>query len=320
MRAIVLVVGVLLLVSDACAAEPTASGDPLATLVEGLVVNATAPGPAWWRVSKGEAVVYVMGLPTVTTKTVAFDDGLLRRRLDGADRLILAPAPHVNVFGVLGLLFGAKRLFRQPTPMSQTLPSALAERVRTLLVRRGQKPDAYDKLRPAFAGFVLANSDDGKSLTIDIGGVQDRIEALAKSRALKVRPRIVPTGRYELLPQLKSLGALPAEAQAACLEEGLRAAESGQGGVQALTAHWARGQVRDLVAADRGFEACLSGSPTVAADIRRGEDASTSAIVDALVRPGLSVALVDLRPLLAQDGVLDRLRRAGFEVRSPAGG
>ena len=305
--------------SDCAQTTAPVSLDPTATLVDELVVNASSPGPAWWRVSRGAATVFILGLPTLAPKKVEFDDALLRKRLDGADQLILAPAPDVNLLGLMAFAFGARRTMSQSKPLSHTLPPAMADRLHLLLERRQQKADTLDKLKPAFAGFMLANSDDGKSLTIDVGGLQERIEKLARSSAILVHPRIVHNGRYDVLAQVKALAVLPADAQLACFDDGLRTAENGQGGIKAVAAQWAKGRVRDLAATDRGFEACLSGSPTVGADLRRGMDASTAAIERALQGGGTSVALVDLRPLLATNGVLDRLRHEGYEVRSPGG-
>jgi len=291
--------------------------DPTSTLVDALVVNANLPGPAWWKVSKGDAAVFILGLPELAPKSVAFDDTLLRERLGGATQLILAPAPDANLFGLIGFAFTAKRTFSDRTPLSQQLPPEMADRLHSLLARRGQKPDAYDKLKPAIAGFVLANSDDGKALTLSVGDLQDSVEKLARSKAVTPHPKIVSTGRYDVLAEVKALASLSPPAQLACFDDGLRTAERGQGGVKAVAAAWAKGRVRDLASADRGFQACLSSSPTVAADLRRGIDASTAAIKRALETPGLSVALVDLRPLLAQDGVLDRLRRQGYDIHTP---
>lgn len=298
--------------------EPV-SADPTATLVDELVVNASAPGPAWWKVSRGAATVFILGLPTLTPKKVEFDDALLRKRLEGANQLILAPASDVNLLGLVGFAFGARRTMGQSKPLSQTLPPAMADRLHLLLMRREQKPEALDKLKPAFAGFMLANSDDGKSLTIDVGGLQENVEKLSRSSMIHAHPRIVRTGRYDVLAQVKALAVLPADAQLVCFDDGLRTAENGQGGIKILAERWAEGRVQDLASADRGFEACLSGSPTVSADLRRGMDASTAAIELALRGKGTSVALVDLRPLLATNGVLDRLRHDGYEVRPPGG-
>jgi uncharacterized protein YbaP (TraB family) len=293
------------------------TADPVSTLVDELVVNASLPGPAWWKVSKADATVFILGLPALAPQTLVYDDSLLRRRLQLASRLILAPEPKVGLFGLIGFLFTAKRALSPRTPLSQQLPPAMADRLHSLLARRGQKPDALDKAPLASAGFFLANSDDGKSLILNGGNLQESIEDLARSQAITPHPQIVSTGRYDVANEVKALTSLPPEAQLACFDEGLRTAERGQGGVQAIADQWAKGRVRDLASADRGFEACLSSSPTVAADLRRGIDASTAAIQSALEKPGVSVALVDLRPLLAQDGVLDRLRRRGYDIHTP---
>jgi hypothetical protein len=42
-----------------------------------------------------------------------------------------------------------------------------------------------------------------------------------------------------------------------------------------------------------------------------------AAIEQALKTPGHAIALVPLRPLLAQGGVLDRLQSKGYEVKTP---
>jgi hypothetical protein len=42
-----------------------------------------------------------------------------------------------------------------------------------------------------------------------------------------------------------------------------------------------------------------------------------AAIKDALKTPGHAIVLVPLRPLLAQGGVLDRLRSQGLTVKTP---
>jgi hypothetical protein len=41
-------------------------------------------------------------------------------------------------------------------------------------------------------------------------------------------------------------------------------------------------------------------------------------IGQALSRPGVTIAVAPLRPLLSEGGILDRLRREGFAVETPA--
>ena len=68
---------------------------------------------------------------------------------------------------------------------------------------------------------------------------------------------------------------------------------------------------------ERTYERCLaviSGGRTY--DERTKAD-TAAAIAGALKVPGHAIVLVSLRPLLAQNGVLERLRAQGFTVKTP---
>ena len=58
------------------------------TVVSDLVVVAPASGPAWWKVSKGDASVWILGLQPMTPTGMTWDQSTLQRRLKGA-RLML---------------------------------------------------------------------------------------------------------------------------------------------------------------------------------------------------------------------------------------
>ena len=76
--------------------SPIAVDDPESTIVSELVITAPTPGPAWWRVSKGPSVVWIIGLPAAATpRKMAWDKRPLERRLDGAKALLMPPpVPH----------------------------------------------------------------------------------------------------------------------------------------------------------------------------------------------------------------------------------
>jgi len=68
---------------------------------------------------------------------------------------------------------------------------------------------------------------------------------------------------------------------------------------------------------ERTYERCLAvitGGRTY--DERTKAD-EAAAIAAALRTPGHAIALVPLRPLLAQNGVLERLKAQGFTVKTP---
>jgi len=291
--------------------------DPEANLVEELVVNARLPGPAWWKVSDADSTVYVMAVPGFTPKGLDFDTSVIERRLDGANRLILAPEPKVSVVRIVSLVMTGRRYFLSETPMRQTLPPALRERLEARLKLAGEKPESMDDIKPAFAGFLVANMRQGGSVTLSGGSVAERIEKIARSGDLKKRPKVQALDGYDVIDALKSVGSLPKAQQEFCLEAGLREAEAGGPGYEAIAQRWAAGDVVKLAASDRGYQACLASAPGVAAEIRGAIDRSTRAIEAALKVPGKSVALVTFRPLLAQDGVLVRLKAKGFKVTTP---
>lgn len=290
--------------------------DPNENLVEELVVNARLPGPAWWKVSDADTTVYVLGVPAMVPSDTRAEESVLRRRLDGANVLIMGQEADISVVRLIALAMGGRKLFVSEQPMRQTLPPDLRQRLEARLKMMKQKPESVDDIKPAFTGFMVANSQDG-SVSISVGGVTDRIRDIAKSRDLAKRPRIQNLPGYSLADAIKALATAPQPLQLLCLDAGLNQAESGQGGIKDTARRWADGQVRDVVAADRGFQRCLDSTPSIARELREGRDDAVKAIEVALKKPGKAVAVIELRSLLARDGVLDQLRAKGFKVTTP---
>lgn len=301
---------------DASGPIPLHVVDPQANLVEELVVNAKLPGPAWWKVSTPESTVYVLGVPALTSSKLEVDNSVLKRRLDGANVLIMGQEADVSVVRIISLALGGKRYFLSEKPMRETLPPDLRARLEARLKATKQGVGSMDEVKPAFAGFMLANSQDG-NISIHLGGVTDTIRDIAKSKDLEKRPRIIDLPGYSLVGAIKTLGAAPEPLQELCLDAGLRQAENGEGGIKLLGERWARGEVRQVVSADRGFSRCLASTPSIARELRDGQEDAVKAIAKALKTPGKSVAVVELRALLAEGGVLEQLRAKGFTVTTP---
>jgi uncharacterized protein YbaP (TraB family) len=241
---------------------------------------------------------------------------VLRRRLDGANVLIMGQEAEVSVIRLLSLVLGGRKLFLMDRPMRETLPPDLRARLEARLKASKKKPDEMDDIKPAFAGFVIGTSQEG-NLSIHLGSLTDKIKALAKDKDLAKRPRVQTLDGYSLVGAIKSLATAPQPLQELCLDAGLRQAESGQGGIRTTAERWARGEVREVVSADRGFSRCLASTPSIARELRGGRDDAVKAIGSALKTPGKAVAVIELRSLLAEDGVLERLKAKGFTVTTP---
>jgi uncharacterized protein YbaP (TraB family) len=291
--------------------------DPQANLVEELIVNARLPGPAWWKVSDGDTKVYVMGIPAFAPDKLDFDDSVLRRRLDGANVLIIGQQPEVRILSLLGLIPGRGKEFVADRPMRDTLPPELRARLEKQLKASGKKADEYDKFKPALAGFVIANSRGGDGVSITLGQFTDRFRDLAKSKEIVAHPRVKKLDDYDLIGMVKSLADAPQPLQELCLDAGLRQAENGLATVRETAEQWAEGQVREVVSAERGYQRCLASTPWIARRFRDGQDDAVGAITAALKKPGKAVAVIELRSLLAQDGVLERLKAKGFTITTP---
>ncbi|MDR6624262.1 TraB/GumN family protein [Caulobacter segnis] len=290
--------------------------DSQANLVEELIVNARLPGPAWWKVSDADTTVYVMGMPAFTPRKLDFDTSVLRRRLDGANILIIGQEPEVRILSLLSLIPGRGKQFKVDRPMRETLPPDLRARLEKQLKARGKALDEHDDMKPALAGFVIAN-ERGGGVSITVGDLTNKIRDLAKSKEVAVQPRVKKLGDYDLIGMVKSLAEAPQPLQELCLDAGLKEAENGLASVRETADQWAEGQVRQVVAAERGYQRCLASTPWIARQFKDGQDDAVGAITSALKKPGKAVAVIELRSLLAEGGVLDRLRAKGFTVTAP---
>lgn len=291
--------------------------DSQANLVEELIVNARLPGPAWWKVTDADTTVYVMGVPAFMPDKLDFDDSVMRRRLDGANVLIIGQRPEVRILSLLGLIPGKGRPFKMDRPMRDTLPPDLRARLEKQLKARGKPVSEYDDLKPALAGFIIAHSRGGDGVSITLGKETDRFRDLAKSKDLKVQPRIKKLDDYDLIGMVKSLAEAPQPLQELCLDAGLKQAENSLATVRETAEQWAEGQVREVVSAERGYQRCLASTPWIARQFKDGQDDAVGAITQALKKPGKAVAVIELRSLLTEGGVLDRLRAKGFKVVAP---
>jgi hypothetical protein len=296
----------------AAAARPDPN-DPDATLVQELVVMGRLPGPAWWRVTTadGASTVYVLGAPSVAPRHMAWDSSTLERRLTGAHAVILPYAPlRVHLMGAPGALFSYMRL-RSGGPFEDRLDAATKVRFVAARARLGQPADHYKVSNPLAAGLLLLDDYRQKTGLTNTDPAK-LIKLLAQRQTIPIQQKA-----YDLGPLLGAVAATPPEAGRICLDEAISAVERGPGGVLAATRAWAGGDVTGALESERSYERCLAAAPGALAFDTRAKTDQVAQIQAALKIPGHAVAVVQLRPLLAQGGVLDRLRAAGYVVKTP---
>lgn len=302
----------LLLAAPATAQVPVPPPtDPDAVLVEELVVVGRELGPAWWRVVDADTTVYVMGVPSLAPKRMEWDRTVFERRLRGANVVIL---PFVNVrakgLGTVGSAFNLLRL-RSGGPFEAKLDPATRARFVRVRERLGQPAKRYPTSNPLAAGVQLAIDYRDRSQLTNMDPAK-----LVKLLAGRAGVPVVEKS-YDLGPQLGGIIRTPASVGRVCFEEVLAQAEAGPGVTLAAAKAWAEGDVPAALANERTYERCLAMTAGGRSYDERMKADQAAAIEQALKRPGHAIALVPLRPLLAQGGVLDRLQAKGYELKTP---
>lgn len=284
------------------ATTPAAAQDPggQPALVDALVVNARTPGPAWWSVSDRRGhKVWVLGAARLPAG-LDWDASAFERRI-GATRRVIAPSRNTR-------FFLSKKAREADRPWVQDLTEAERERLVKLAIAKGKPLDFYTSLRPNYAALLIKG--DVRPLSeprpwLDLG---------AKAMAMDARMVWVKARTARGIQQ--SLGSDTAD-DLSCLRWSL--AERDRATVaQARAEAWARGEVRTLLARTMTYDPCVQSLRPLLASLELNETAFADEIARSLDRGEDAVALVDLVPLLRQDGVLDQLRKRGYRVRTPA--
>ena len=306
-----------LLASVCLATAARAQDDPaLSPLVEALEVVAKPPGPALWRVTRGDSEVVIVGTVSPIAHQQEWDSRRVERALSDA-KLLLTPSKAKTGPLVLAalLLRDAPRLrVSDGSALESRLPPALAARFAADRQVARQKANRYDKWKPGVAGFMLLGDYD-KAAGLSRAKPAQTIERMAKQAKVKTRPM----NEVELGPLIKQAGKLDDTAHQVCLEVALSELERQAPDPRAIGRAWATGDLRTLnrIYQPSAMEPCLLQVSSGPALIARQIDSATGGVSTALGSPGRTVALIDLSLLLRPGGVLDRLAAQGAMVTSP---
>jgi uncharacterized protein YbaP (TraB family) len=313
LAALALALGLSALPASAQTPAPGAPAveDPDAALVEELVVRGRLPGPAWWRVTDADTTVYVLGVPSLAPKRMAWDRSVFERRLKGANVVVL---PFVNVRAKVGGSLGtAVNLLRLKSggPFEARLDPGTRARFVEVRTRLGRDAKHYATSNPLAAGVQLAIDYRDKNELTNMDPAK-LVRLLAQREGVKVVEK-----SYDLGPQLGGILRTPASTGRICFDEVLGQAEAGPGVTRAAAQAWAAGDVEGALANERTYERCLAVISGGRSYDERTKADTAAAIANALKQPGHAIVLVPLRPLLAQNGVLSRLQAQGFTVKTP---
>ena len=291
------------------------AADESAVVAE-LTVVAKPPGPAIWLAEKDGAKLYILGSAQPLPHSLKWSSPRLDKALDKADLVLVPPQASVGVTQIAGFVLRFGGGLRQP--MGKALEDQLPPDLRARFVesrnqaRKG--PGDYKNWKPAVAGFLLL-SDFRQAAGLSEAKPVSTVQRMAKARKLKVKA----VGQYRMSAVTTIASKLSAEDQLYCLRVALD--EIAYDGAHSTTIgqDWADGDLGSVRARYRASAAqrCLVHAPGGAELLEKGVGLTTDAMTEALKRPGVTVAVVDLGFLLPANGVLDRLKAGGATITSP---
>lgn len=302
----------------------TATSSPDAPALEQVLVTGEQPGPALWKVSSGDHVLWLLGDVSPLPAKVKWRSKQFERLLADSQEVLFEEK--MNSMRPNKLQIAAASRARK-LPDGQTLKDVISpelyERVDATRKIFGTR-EPIDELRP----FDAANRIYmGAMRSMDLKARSARIAVAKLAQKDDVRMTTIATPGQtfdDYLENLERGSTVP------CLEEAVENLDDGGSGIRRLANAWSVGDIDELrrlvplyAALNQSHNAskCLvalyGGEQQANAYIERQTEAWLSAAERALHENRSTMAVVPIAELFDGEGYLARLREKGYEVVAP---
>jgi len=344
----------LLAAASAGAQSPESTPDPNqvvtdTVILDEVLVTGEQPGPGLWKVSKGDHVLWIMGIYAPLPKQMTWNSSEVETRI-AASQEYLAPGIvrsdyDVGFFQAIGLFPSMLKAGNIPggATLHDILPADVYAKWQ-LLQQKYMPHDTVERMRPPFAATSLRNNARIRSGIGGDAGVREALKKLAKKHKLKLTA--LPAHEVEIKIKggrdiLKKFSQTPI-AGVECLTKNVHQLESDLDTLRDRANAWATGDVETLHRLrDRKLAPdCASGliNTLIAGGFERGtameevfqqfekdlleasQDQSRrwlEATESALARNTSTFAVMGIDSLLRPDGYLQRMRERGYQVEEP---
>jgi len=302
------------------AQEPAAAEPRL----EEILVVGEQPGPAMWRVSKGEHTLWILATLEPLPKDMVWRSKSVDERV-AASQLVLSPpelSAHVGFFRSLTLVPSLLHARHAPNgeTLEQSLPHDLYMRWLALRVKYlGHADD--EKLRPLLAAAnVYQRAINQVGLTHD-SHVWQRIEATARAKHVPVQPVSLEVPIDNPKQYVRDLSAIPSAGEVDCLRSTIGLVETQLPVMRTRANLWSTGDIEKLRALLRpdAVETCASAVlvvPSFQEEYTRLNvqlrSAWFAAAEKAIAANVSTVAVLSMQDLLKPDGWLTTFRAPGL--------
>ncbi|OBV11000.1 TraB/GumN family protein [Erythrobacter dokdonensis] len=301
----------LMLGLAALAATPLAAQDN-APSENSIVVTAQRSGAPMWVIDTPSGTIILVGEIRAIPETTPWQPDRLREATAEADRVILGARPKVSPGDVLRLMFSGSKFTKLPdkTVASDYLPPR--EWARLQAIGEANKDD-YARQSFLLTAFQMLR----KGLRFNRDTTDDASDVVRKA-ADKAK---VPTTRAATLrgeDVLDTLAEAPPSAHVPCMIAAMDAVEAGPEIVEQRGADWRRYAIPAVMA--NPLEVALGQCWPWADDLLGSELRGiwVDRISEASAATGTTLAVVPLRVLAEDGGVLDQLDARGFDIAGPA--
>ena len=307
------------------AEAPAAAEPPL----EEILVVGEQPGPAMWRVAKGDHALWILATLEPLPKDMVWHSKSVDERI-AASQLVLSPpelSAHVGFFRSMTLV--PSLLHARHAPNGQTLEQSLPHDLymRWLALRVKYLGHADDeKLRPLLAAANLyQRAINQVGLTHD-SHVWQRIEATARAKHVPVQPVSLEVPIDNPKQYVRDLSAIPSAGEIDCLRSTVGLLETQLPIMRKRANLWATGDVEQLrnLLRPEAVETC-AGAVLVVPSFQEEytkvnaqlQAAWLAAAEKAIAANSSTLAVLSMAELVKPDGWLALFRARGYDITEP---
>lgn len=288
-----------------------ASAQDRAAGTDAIVVTAQRSGAPMWTIDTTRGTIILVGELRAVPKSTPWQPERLEEATAGAQRVILGTKPKVSPGDILRIIFAGGKITKLPknTVAADYLDPEQYRRLTALEERYGQDYSRKSFLITAFdllARRLDFDDDTGKDVT-----------DIVKKEARRADVPTEPVGTVRGEDMLDSIAEAPPEANLPCLNAAMTATEIGPDLIEKRGADWRAFDVPAVMA--NPIEVAMGRCWPWADDAVGAELRSqwTDAIYAATGAEGVTLAVVPLRVLAEEDGVLDQLEQRGLSISGP---
>jgi uncharacterized protein YbaP (TraB family) len=290
--------------------------------IEEVLVTGERPGPALWKVTHGDHVMWVLGEQKPLPAKMLWRSAEVESAIASSQEVILDGGDSVRARGFFHTMRVVKRFigFRK-LPDGQTLkdvlPPDLYKRFKALTVAFAEGDKDIERLRPIFAATSL-NDRAVKHMGLSNAGVSLDIQQIAGKAGVKVNRLTFDAGDpLEIMDNVAKNSTVP------CLEMTVAQLETGRDEMLRLANAWSVGDIETLrqLAPLQILSECpaalVNGKERAQSMLGQREQAWLDAAENALKTNQTTFALLPMRELFESDGRLAKLRARGYGIQEP---